>query len=157
MSTDFYIVVFEYNETMGGLFGVRFFTPFPNRTAFETASVGLVGQSVIAADVTKEHAEELVHLTPEICRLMGAVETVYREYPNPNTNQVMSEISMAKIAIEYDREYLKHHHRTRPDARKYLDAFRKLVLVKEGPLTLKTATFAAILIQNRNRFGELRK
>jgi len=68
-----YNVVFEYNETMGGLYGVRTWTSYKNQKEYETFSKSHSGETAIYMGISQQEALNLTSLTPEICRLMGGI------------------------------------------------------------------------------------
>jgi hypothetical protein len=121
MSDRTYNVVFEYDETMGGAYGNRFWTSYKNLEDFKAVFKDRPGQIIIAKGVTQAEALNLTSLTPEICRLMGAVELAYQDNPKPDMELVKYAITNAKYAIAYDRKHIEEKDLKRIDAKKYIE------------------------------------
>jgi len=96
MSDRSYNVVFEYDETMGGAYGNRFWTSYKNLEDFKAVFKDRPGQIIIAKGVTQAEALNLTSLTPEICRLMGAIEQIFEEDPRADQEFMNLALSNAK-------------------------------------------------------------
>lgn len=147
-----YNVVFEYDETLGGAYGTRFWTSYSNIKEFELLNKNLTGMTIIAKDVTDEKALDLTSLTPEICRLMHAVEEVYLENPDASMERMSHAMSMARYAIEHDRAHIYIHDLERIDASKYITAFKVMIASER---TFKTVTMSVYMLSCLNQFGEV--
>ncbi len=153
MSKDSYNVVFEYDETMGGAYGVRTWTSYTDRAKFEEIFKGRPGEIVVARGVSQEEALNLTSLTPEICRLMCAVEQAYQDNPKPDMELVKYAITKAKYAIAYDRKHIEEKDLKRIDAKKYIEAFNKLT--KNQRFTFKGASMGGIMLACFNNLGQV--
>lgn len=153
MSHRKYNVVYEYDDTMGGAYGNRFWTSYLSRAEFDAISLRGTGMVVIAEGVTDEKAIDLTSLTPEICRVMLVIENNFIENPNPSNDQIRFGFTNAFYAIEADRSRIELNHLQRPDATKYIDAFNQMANAE--PTTRKTAAMKAIMVLPFNDFGEL--
>lgn len=153
MPDNSYNVVFEYDKTMGGLYGVRTWTSYKNQKEYKTFAKYHSGEKAIALDVSQEEALNLTSLTPEICRLMGALEQVFSENSDPLPERVKHTLTNAKYAIVYDRKHIAANGLRRIDARKYINAFKKLI--RDTQYTFKGARMSGIMIVCLDDLGQV--
>ena len=152
MSENSYNVVFEFNESTGGAYGVRTWTSYSNQEEAEALTKDRPHQTVIAQGVTEAEALNLTSLTPEICRLMCAIEGPFEGDPHASQERVKYSLINAQYAIAHDRLHIAQHSLTRIDARKYLALFLQLV---QNPKTPKTASMSGIMMVCYNNFGQV--
>lgn len=147
-----YNVVFEYDETMGGSFGCRFWTSYQNETEFLSLNKKLDGITIVAKGITEKEALNLTSLTPEICRLMGAAEQIFFSNPEATQEYVDFVMSNALYAIAHDREHIAINNLDRYDATKYINAYMFLVNTE---VTVKTNKMIVLLATCYNCFGQI--
>lgn len=151
MRVDSYNVVFEYDETKGGAYGVRTWTSYRDRAEAEAMTKKRTNE-IIARGVSDEEAMDLTSLTPEICRLLCAVEQAYQDEASPSTEMLSFHTTNAKYAIAADRQRISERCLIRPNANKYIQAARQLMADKP---TLKTALLQGTMIFLKNRQGQV--
>lgn len=153
MSDNSYNVVFEYDATMGGAYGSRFWTSYESHEEFEKLSREKSdGTIVIASGINQEEAIDIVSLTPEICRVMCAVEQAFQDETTPSREMVSFHIANAKQAIAYDRQRIGERGLARHMAQDYIDHFTQMC---KPPKDIKTATMRGLLVVNLNPLGQV--
>lgn len=130
MPKHLYNVVFEYDETTGGAYGVRTWTSYVDQAEFEKSihPKGHQGNVVVAQGVTQDEALNLTSLTPEICRLLCAIEQAYTNNPNPDEELLQYHKTSAWYAIQHDRIHIQTHGLKRFNALKYIKPYSHLVV-----------------------------
>jgi hypothetical protein len=154
MSDLSYNVVYEYDETRGGAYGVRTWTAYRDEAEYLALSPKYnTGQTPIALGATQDEAINLTSLTPEICRLMCAMEQAFEDNPEPAKEMVKYALVNARYAIAYDRNHISANDLERIDATKYIEAFRKMIA--EAELTIKSAAMSALMIMCLDSYGQV--
>lgn len=148
-----YNVVFEYNETAGAMYGNRTWTSYMNKKQYESRASIMTKETPIAFGVTEEEALDLTSLTPEICRLMGAIEIAYQENPTADAEYINIHLTNAKFAIKHDRERIARVGLQRIDAQKYTDHFRQMI--EADPDSLKSLLMRVSLTTIRGFDGRV--
>lgn len=141
-----YNAVFEYDKTLGGVYGVRTWTGYTDKAEFE--KLRHPDQIVIAENVSQDEALDLTSLTPEICRLIGAIEQAYIENPKASMEMINYSIVMANYAISYDREHIRKSGLARINAEKYIAHFKQMIT--DDPDSFKTASMKGIMVCLKN-------
>ncbi len=150
--TAFY-VVYEHDESKGGIYGTRFSVPYVNRSSYLSSSKE--GLNVIAEDLTQDEAINYTSLTPEICRLFAVTEKVeFTDGPILPNDPVRKAFAKARDQINADRNLIKCNDLVRVDASKYIATFKKMVA--DIPLTVKSASQASLLIMCYSEFGQVK-
>lgn len=141
---------------MGGAYGVRTWTSYADQAEFEKihTSKGHPGNVVVAQGVTQDEALDLTSLTPEICRLLCAIEQAYTDNPNPDEEIIRYHKSMAWYAIHHDRIHIQTHGLKRFDALKYIKPYSHLVA--PTITTEKTLRLAVQSLSCYNYLGQVR-
>lgn len=153
MPKHLYNVVFEYDETTGGAYGVRTWTSFATKAEAETFTKKRTSEKILASGVSDEEALDLTSLTPEICRLMCAIEQSFQDESIPSKEIVSLHTTNAKFAIAADRQRISERHLVRHNANKYIQAARQLMADKP---TIKTASIRGTMIFCQNQQGQVR-
>jgi hypothetical protein len=152
MSDKLYNVVFEYDETTGGAYGVRTWTSYRDQTEAKAMIAKRTNEKIIARGVSDEEAMDLTSLTPEICRLMCAVEQAFQDEDLPSSGMINFHITNAKYAIAADRQRISERQLVRHDANQYIQAARHLLTDKS---TFKTAAMQGTMIFLMNLQGQV--
>ncbi len=152
MPDKLYNVVFEYDETTGGAYGVRTWTSYRDLAEAETMIAKRTNEKIVARGVSEEEALDLTSQTPEICRLMCAVEQAFQDEDPPSLGMVNFHLTNAKYAIAADRQRISERHLVRHYANQYIQAARQLLADKP---TLKTAAMRGTMIFLMNRQGQV--
>lgn len=149
-----YYVVYEHDETKGGMYGTRFAVPYASKSAY--LSTKRNGFNVIAEGVTQDEAINLTSLTPEICRLFAVTEKVkFGDGPLLPNDPVRKAFAKARDQITADQNIIKCNGLKRVDATKYIKAFKKIV-AETQPLTVKSASQAALLVMCYSDLGQVK-
>ena len=151
-----YNVVFEYDETTGGAFGVRTWTSYRSKAKYKAATKNHTNTTVVAEGVSEEEAVDLTSLTPEVCRLMCAVEQAYTDTPNPDEGLFLFHRSMAMYAILSDREYIAARGLKRIDASKYIEKYSKRKFTTTLKYLEKDVRLAMQYLRCYNNLGQIR-
>lgn len=155
MPKDSYNVVFECDETMGGAYGVRTWTSYADQDQFEEFMIkGHPGTIIVAQGVTQDEALDMTSLTPEICRLLCAIERAYTDNPNPDEELIQYHKSMAWYAIQHDRIHILTFGLERINALKYIKSYANQVVPAN---TLEKSIHLAIQsLSSYNYLGQVR-
>jgi len=150
-----YNVVFENDSSWRGGYGIRSWNSYLSQQDFADSQINRAGQKIIALGVTEEEARDLCCLTPEICRLIGAVEEAYTFNSDPNSTQLELQLYKARFAIMKDRQRIVELGlgSKKYDAMKYIKFFTKLL--DDQGLNVKTATMIALLANVVNIYGQV--
>lgn len=148
-----YNVVFEHDESNGGLYGCRTLIPFSHKEAFEKRT--FPKKNIVAQDISDKEAKNLIALCPEVCRLMGIIEQSYQEDPKIGIQELRIKIdTINTFVIKSDRIYIEENSLTRIDARKYIAHYRKMIA--DDPMSFKTASMQGIMMVLLNKYtGEM--
>lgn len=130
-----YNVVFEYDATLGGLYGTRKFEIFLSKADFKKTIHR--HKFVIAKGISDQEARDLVALTPEICRYMAAIQDYFDNTTNPNSIELYNELkSIREHVIVSDREVIFAREWDRINAKPFIKYFK--VLAERNPSTIKS-------------------
>src|SRR3989339_373735 len=152
MPENTFNVVFEYDETTGGAYGVRTWTSYRDQAEAEAMTKVRTNEKIIAQGVSDEEALDLTSLTPEICRLMCAVEQAFQDEIRPSKEMISFHMSNAKYAIAADRQRISERHLVRHNGHRYIQAARKLLASRP---TFKTASMQGAMIFLQNQQGQV--
>lgn len=108
-----YFVVFEHTEKTGGYTGIRFYVSYQNADDFQKHSRADKNDvfRVMAENVTKDQAQDIVSCTPEICRLTAIIEEAFGKQKNQFDFKILREkFSNTVYTIGEDRFWRYDHH-----------------------------------------------
>jgi len=149
-----YTVVFENSELTNGLFGTRFLVHYEDKKDYLRKKTESPMLSVLAEDATEYEFKNHLALTPEICRLMAAIEEAHQSNLKVTPARIFSvHIPIAIRLIELDRQWIGENNLTRPDASKYVSFFQKMVAQRH---TAKLIDMLSVLTRYQpNQFGQI--
>ncbi len=149
-----YSVVFENTELTNGLFGTRFLVHYEDREEYMNKKTESPILSVLAEGATEYEFKNHLALTPEICRLMAAIEEAHQSNPKVTSAKIFSVyVPIAIRLIELDRQWIGENNLTRPDASKYVSFFQKMIAQRP---TAKLIDMLSVLTRYQpNQFGQI--
>lgn len=109
MSVGFYNVVFEYENTKGGLCGSRFTISYLDKSMYLDNPRKDENVKVVSEGITDQEAEKLLYLVPPLCHYMAAVEQAFYQEPAYIPQQLEKTLYGAIIAVDAGRKYLWDH------------------------------------------------
>lgn len=104
-----YNVVFEYTPKIGGYAGIRFIRGYNDEADFQNHNQKPNDTYlVIAKGITMDEAQDLVALTPEICRFTAAIyELCDNDEGKVYKGMITHQLHSACFGIAHDREWIE--------------------------------------------------
>ncbi len=127
-----YIVVFEYDKTMGGSYGTRFIIEYATKEAFDSRENKNDGTIIVAEGISQDEAQDLVALTPEICVALASLEEAYRGRSSLSTTRTRFAFDNAMIKIAMQQKRIADRNLTRPNITAMMDHFYETFLNDNG-------------------------